>query len=92
MKIKKTLLTLICGITLFGLFGCGSKLTNENLNKVKNGMTESEVQAILGSPSDVENSEILGLKNVSYKYKSGETRVNINFINNSVISKHGSFK
>jgi outer membrane protein assembly factor BamE (lipoprotein component of BamABCDE complex) len=73
------------GLALF-LAACGTKLTSENLNKIKHGMTETEVKAILGKPSSVENSEILGLRHVAYTYQSGESKVNINFINDSVIS------
>jgi hypothetical protein len=88
---KKKLFLLICCFSLFGLIACGSKLNAENLNKVKNGMSQVEVKSILGKPDGVETSEILGLKNVSYLYQNGSNKVNINFINDTVISKHGSF-
>jgi hypothetical protein len=33
------------------LSACGSKITKENFNKVKQGMSEKEVEGILGSPN-----------------------------------------
>jgi len=92
MKMKKVMVLLIGGVSLLTLVACGNKLTNDNFSKVKNGMTEAEVRAILGKPDEVETSEILGLKNTSYLYEKGDTRASINFISNNVISKHGSFK
>jgi len=92
IKFKKQAGFFVGVLLLVVLAACGGKLTNENLNKVKNEMTEGDVKAILGKPSSVENSEILGLKNVSYLYESGGSKVNIHFINDNVISKHGSFK
>jgi hypothetical protein len=32
--------------------GCGSKITKENADKIKNGMAEQEVTDILGSPTE----------------------------------------
>lgn len=74
------------------LVACSSKLTNENFTKIKNGMSEGEVQAILGEPSKVENSEVLGFRNTTYYYESGKTRVQISFINDGVITKNGNFE
>jgi hypothetical protein len=40
-------------IVLFATDVLGSKVTQENFQKVKWGMTEAEVRSILGSPSEV---------------------------------------
>lgn len=46
------------------LAGCGSKLTADRFDKVKTGMTLSQVQRILGKPSGVvratDNAKLLG--------------------------------
>lgn len=91
-KIKNVFAVLVLLVATLSLVACGSKLSNENLTKVKNGMSEVEVKAILGKPNKVDSSEVLGLRNVSYQYQSGKTEVTINFINDTVISKHGSFE
>lgn len=79
-------------LVVFGLVACASKLTNENLAKVKTGMSESEVKAILGSPTQVETGEALGIRGTTYYYKSGDTQVKIVFVNDGVVTKEGSFK
>jgi len=33
------------------LAGCGSKITRDNFDKIKTGMSRSDVEAILGSPT-----------------------------------------
>lgn len=52
MKILKTIFPLIAAAAL--LAGCGSKVSQSNFDKVKEGMTKSEVVAILGEPKETE--------------------------------------
>lgn len=72
------------------LAACGSKVTAENFLKVKNGMGEDEVRALLGKPAKVENSTILSLEATTYRYEKGKNVVEVNFINGKVMSKNGS--
>lgn len=45
----------LLSIALAGLFtGCGSKISEANYDKVKEGMTKAEVVAILGQPTETE--------------------------------------
>lgn len=76
----------------FVLVACSSKLTNENLDKVKAGMSETEVKKILGNPEKVATSETLGIRGTSYYYKNGSKEVKILFLNNNVMAKEGSFQ
>ena len=55
-NITLTLLLLIA-VTLVAGCGVGSKVTKENYDKVKEGMTKAEVVAILGAPT---GSEVVG--------------------------------
>lgn len=49
-----------------------SKVTKENYNKIKNGMTEKEVEKILGQPASTSENEIEGLgKTVLKHYQEG---------------------
>jgi hypothetical protein len=45
---------------VFGLAlpGCGSKITKENADKIKVGMSEKEVTDLLGSPTESEEVEL----------------------------------
>ena len=74
------------------LTACGSKLTEDNLQKIHNGMTMDEVKAILGSPNDVQSSGALGITGTTYTYHSGSSDVKITFLNDKVIATEGEFK
>lgn len=74
------------------LAGCGPKLTSENLEKVKNGMTQQEVKSILGEPTREDTANLLGLSGSSWIYEKGGTKVTISFVNNGVIHKEGTFQ
>ena len=82
---------LILLMTAALLAGCG-KLSNENLSRVKTGMSEVEVKSILGKPSRTETGETLGIRGTTYYYESGGAEVKIVFLNDSVMVKEGSFK
>ena len=51
MKLNKILSIFIFILLLFTLTSC-NKVTKENFDQIKNGMTLEEVKAILGEPSD----------------------------------------
>jgi len=76
---------------VLALSACGSKLNNENLARVKNGMSSSEVKKILGGPDRVETGNILGLEGTTFYYHQGESKVQISFINDQVTVKLGTF-
>ena len=87
-------LPLLAVFTLvFGMAACSrAHLTNENLNKVYNGMTEAQVEAILGKPTRIETGETLGIKGSTYYYDKGGAHVEITFLNNGVMVKQGTFQ
>ena len=90
----KTAAARTAGVILlsFMIIACGKSLTNENLLRVKNGMTEKQVKEILGQPAKIESGEVLGLRGSTFLYEKGKTKVQINFINDSVVSKSGNFE
>jgi hypothetical protein len=55
-KITVTFLSITAAAFIVGC-GAGSKITRENYDKVKEGMTKAEVVAILGEPT---GSELIG--------------------------------
>jgi hypothetical protein len=91
-KIIHSLRLLAIGAMLFFVVACASKLTSENLAKVKNGMTEDEVKAILGKPTAVETSGMLGISGSSYTYKTKDSEVKVIFLNGKVMTTQGSFQ
>ncbi|MDR0532666.1 MAG: outer membrane protein assembly factor BamE [Verrucomicrobiales bacterium] len=88
-KVVKKIGLLACVVVLAA---CSGKLTNDNLLKVKSGMSEAEVKAILGNPTKVETSETLGIRGSSYIYQKGKNKVQITFVNDVVIGKSGNFE
>jgi hypothetical protein len=84
---------LAVSMLVLGLAACSrARLTNENLGKVYNGMTEAQVETILGKPSRIETGETLGIKGSTYYYDKGGAHVEITFLNNSVMVKQGTFQ
>lgn len=82
-------------LTLCGAFAllvaCGGKLNPDSFARIKNGMSEDEVKAIIGKPSEVKTGEMLGLSSTTYSYEKGETKAVVGFINGKVTHKNGSF-
>jgi hypothetical protein len=81
----------VAALALF-LTACGSKLTEDNLQKIHNGMTTDEVKAILGAPTGIQSSGALGITGTTYTYHSGSSDVKITFLNDKVMATEGEFK
>lgn len=69
------------------LGGCGSKINEDNFKKIKEGMTMTEVKAILGEPTDSKSLGIGGLASgtsASWKDKDTGVSISIQFLNDKV--------
>ena len=69
------------------LLAACSRVTQENFAKVQDGMTEQEVSAILGSPTETSSGSILGLSGTSSIWKGGDAVITIRFVNGRVALK-----
>lgn len=70
-----------------------SRLTEENLQKVHNGMTTAEVKAILGDPTTSQTGSALGIvSGTTYTYHTNTSDVKITFVDDKVIATEGEFK
>ena len=65
----------------------GSKLTLANYNKVAPGMSKSQVEQILGKPTNTETKEMVIFKKTTYRYEDGKNFAMITFKNDEVDSK-----
>ena len=94
MKFTKAILLVATVSAALCLAACGSKLTQDNLQKVHNGMSQDEVKAILGNPTESSSSSgPLGIMNgTTFTYHTDKADVKIIFLNNQVISTEGDFK
>ena len=69
------------------LLGCGSKVTQENYAKVQSGMTQAEVKAILGEPTESSSIAFGSVGGTTATWKGGGGTITIQFMNDKVIAK-----
>ncbi|HEV8094219.1 MAG TPA: hypothetical protein VGP71_00750 [Burkholderiales bacterium] len=58
-----------------------SKVNEENFLKVRDGMSEPEVHALLGSPTESSSVGVLGISGTSSRWVTKEAVVTIQFVN-----------
>jgi hypothetical protein len=73
-------------VVLILLTAC-SKVNQENFAKIQNGMTEQEVHAILGSPSESTSRDVLGITGTASRWVSGDAVITIRFVGGKVATK-----
>ena len=66
------------------LLAACSKVTQENFAKIQDGMSEQEVTAILGGPTESSSGSILGISGTSSKWTGGDATITIHFVNGKV--------
>ena len=77
-------------ILLLWLAACGSRLNQENFEKIREGMSQKEVREILGEPVDASGASLLGLSSGEAVWKDDKTTVTVHFLNDKVVSKQMS--
>ncbi len=94
MKNKTRLLGfLFAALALLSLGACnrdalsGSKLTSANYDQVTLGMSKSQVETILGSPTSAETKDLVIFKKTTFRYEDGAKFAMITFKNDEVDSK-----
>jgi len=75
-------------VFFLGLMACsGAKITQENFDKIKTGMTMAEVKAILGEPADSSSTDVAVISGGTAMWKGDGITINIQFMNGKVIAK-----
>jgi hypothetical protein len=64
-----------------------SKVTQENFARVRDGMSEPQVHAILGSPTESSSTTVLGISGTASRWVAGDTVVTVRFVNGKVAFK-----
>ena len=77
-------------ILLLALAGCSSRLSQENFDKIREGMSQKEVRDVLGEPVNAEGSSFLGLSGGEAVWKDNKTVITVHFLNDKVLSKRMS--
>jgi hypothetical protein len=88
---------ILCAALSLILLGCGGgsplTLTQDNLNKVHDDMSQADVRSIMGAPTESKDEPIplVGGTQTTYTYRNDSSEVVIVFKNDQVKEKHGTF-
>ena len=80
----------LVALVIAGLAGCGSKISKHNFDQIKLGMTQEEVQGILGTPSAATGLEIPVFSGTTSKWAQGDMLITVQFVNGQVVAKEFS--
>jgi hypothetical protein len=67
--------------------GCGSKITQENFEKIQYGMTEAEVRGILGNATESSSITLGPVGGTSSTWEEKGRTITIQFVNGKVFAK-----
>jgi hypothetical protein len=73
-------------IAIVALAAC-SKLTEDNFAKIRDGMSEREVIALLGKPAESSSVNVLGVSGTASKWVEGDAAISVQFVNGKVRAK-----
>jgi len=79
--------TWLIGVLAASLIAACSKVTQENFAKVEEGMSEQEVIALLGSPTESTSVNVLGVSGTASRWITKDTAVTVRFVNGKVALK-----
>lgn len=63
------------------LLAACSKVTEDNYRKIEDGMTEEQVVAILGKPTESSSVSVLGIGGTVSRWASGDAVITVRFVN-----------
>ena len=69
------------------LLAACSKVTQENFARIQDGMSEQEVAAILGSPSESSSASVLGISGTSSEWAGSDAVITVRFVNGKLALK-----
>ncbi len=88
MKSKQLLSLCLLLILSVVLASCMASPINEaNFQKIKTGMTQAEVQAILGPPTESSSVDVAVFAGTTSTWKHKDVTISIQFVNGKVIAK-----
>jgi hypothetical protein len=64
-----------------------SKVTADNFAKIQDGMSEQDVLALLGKPSESQSVNLLGVSGTSSRWVNGDAAITVRFVNGKVALK-----
>jgi hypothetical protein len=83
VAVKRTVIALAAALLLASC----SKVTQENFARIEEGMSEAQVIAILGSPTESNSVTVLGVSGTASRWSGGDTVITVRFVNGKVALK-----
>jgi len=75
-------------VICMSLVSCaGSKISQENFEKIQTGMPLAQVVAILGEPTESSSVDVAVFSGTVSKWKAGDVTITIQFVNGKVVAK-----
>jgi len=75
-------------VICMSLVSCsGSKISQENFEKIQTGMALAQVQAILGEPTESSSVDVAVFSGTVSKWRTGGITITIQFVNGKVVAK-----
>ena len=71
-------------VFILALSACSSAVTPEKISQIKPAMKVDQVEAILGRPAHIDQSETTGLSGQVYYYTSPHGEARVTFLNDAV--------
>jgi hypothetical protein len=65
----------------------GSKISQENFEKIQTGMPLAQVTAILGAPTESSSVDVAVFSGTVSKWKAGDVTITIQLVNGKVVAK-----
>lgn len=88
---SRSRLLVLLALTAISFGACQSKrITPANVAKVTDGMSRKQVESILGPPTSVDETNLLVMKKVTYKYEEKDGTVTVVFTNDQVSDKEST--
>jgi outer membrane protein assembly factor BamE (lipoprotein component of BamABCDE complex) len=75
-------------VICMSLVSCsGSRISQENFEKIQTGMALAQVQAILGAPTESSSVDVAVFSGTVSKWRAGDVTITIQFVNGKVVAK-----
>jgi hypothetical protein len=71
-------------LLLLALVAACSRITQDNYQKIQEGMTEQEVAAVLGSPTESNSVNVLGVSGTVSRWAGRDGVITVRFVNGKV--------
>jgi hypothetical protein len=90
-RFPKVCAGVLCLLISLVLLSCGGGTVNqENFDKIHTGMTQAQVTAILGEPTEASSVDLAVFSGTVSKWVQGDATISIQFVNGKVMAKQFS--